>query len=141
MSDVGICGNAITPIAGTSAPLICDLPAGHDGWHGCDNAYTDAPMGRPWLTSTATRCHWTERLDLTWEDQLAAAERRGYDRAVANLRDRARYEAWWNECANDREHLESGGSLPYPIGPLELNAAAGYLAATEHREATKETDR
>lgn len=87
MSDSGICGNAINPIAGTSAPLICDLPAGHDGWHGCDNAYTDAPMGRPWLTSTATRCHWTERLDLTWEDQLAAARTEALRAALDQFRE------------------------------------------------------
>jgi len=46
----------------------------------------------------------------TDSDDLAAAERRGYDRAVANLRDGDRYLKWWSSaaCKPDgppREHL------------------------------------
>lgn len=49
---VGICGN-VAPSATESAPhLVCDLPAGHDGWHGADN-HSAAPAGY-----IPSRCSW-----------------------------------------------------------------------------------
>jgi len=59
-TPVGICGNTTSDLLDGS-PLVCDLPAGHEGWHGCEQPYVAAPMGAPWLTSTASRCHWTEK--------------------------------------------------------------------------------
>ena len=56
---VGICGNTIANISGD--PMVCDLPAGHEGWHSCEQHPSAAPIGTPWLTSTANRCHWTKR--------------------------------------------------------------------------------
>lgn len=84
MSEVGICGNTVSAIGG--GPLICDLPARHDGWHGCEQPYTSAPMATATLTSTVSRCHWTEDASGANEIDLTATERAGYERAVANLR-------------------------------------------------------
>jgi hypothetical protein len=48
---VGICGDRLPTLFANTTPLTCDLLAGHDGWHGADNATT---FGYP-----ATRCSWT----------------------------------------------------------------------------------
>lgn len=58
---------------------------------------------------------------------IAAAEARGYQRAIDVLRDRTRFEQWWLEWARDREHLESGGVLPASLSGWELRVAAAYL--------------
>ena len=127
MTDTGICGNTIAGITGD--PLVCDLPAGHDGWHGCDNP---PAMGGP------TRCHWGLRdnvedahhegfgAGVEWADKdrdkaIAAARSAGFDLAVAALRDG---EAWARWCA---QAIVAAGAQHIDIrNPTE---PADYLAA------------
>lgn len=120
MSDdiAGICGNTIAALTGD--PLVCALPAGHDGWHSCDQIFTGAPLATATLTSTVSRCHWTNTAPTAGGDPIAAAEQRGYDKAIARLR--------YGQRIADRAWQANTAALD-----VSLRIAADYL------EAVKET--
>lgn len=52
---VGICGNQLDSVLG-GPMLVCDLPAGHDGWHGADNPTELSPPSRCSWSTEVCRC-------------------------------------------------------------------------------------
>lgn len=92
---VGICGNRATAVIGglLDVGAVCDLPAGHAGWHGADNPPSNGspPSRMSWsvddqgpifgLSTAETWC------DLHAKEHAAEGESRGWQRAVAALRE------------------------------------------------------
>lgn len=117
----------------------CDLPVGHDGDHA---ELTDGEVANQWPPKTVTDptavftaidAHW----DLPqFEAFIAAAEARGYDRAVANLRDQPPY----NLIAEAMADVSYAGRQ-VSVGQARYLAAAAVTAIAKHLEAVKETDR
>ena len=85
MSDerVGICGDSMPQLMASSPALWCDLPAGHAGWHGAT---------APGMELIGVRTNWSNGRDDSAE--VAAAEARGYAKAVAALRNSDRFVQW-----------------------------------------------
>ena len=75
--DRGICGEAAPIMMHSPLGGICTLLAGHDGWHAADDGMT-------WGYRTPPLRAWQP--DVPVDDALAAAERRGYERGLAEGR-------------------------------------------------------
>ena len=82
LSRNGLCGNR-APSLLESSVRICDLQAGHAGWHGADNDAPATPAGRA-LVGLPSRMYWNVE---PVGNARTEGEAAGFARAITALRD------------------------------------------------------
>lgn len=132
---VGICG------AKPDGPtwLICDLPAGHAGWHGADQL-AEHPLG------VSSRCSWTEREAAPTEYEREAVEvaaltlEERYRKQIEELRQRfdeasAEVVRLFTLSASEGLRADAAEERVKELRDLETAARAAVAETKAYREA------